>query len=163
MKRSFVLSNLKPFSINAAYCTQGNSRIKTQAFREWQTEVFFQLDLPEPKAALKELREYFDETKHCFHIMLTVFYPKEQFYTKKGLISARTQDVSNWEKPLIDCIFLPKHFNTPVPYGCENLNIDDKFLTRCVSEKSVSEESAFEIWIQIEVKSLYQESHKINS
>jgi len=154
MKRSFRLSNLKPFSINAAYCTQGQSRIKSKAYRDWQCEVFFQLNQEQVAETLKELREYFEPEKHHVHVELTAIYPKTKFFTRKGTVSAKTQDLSNWEKTIIDCVFLPKHHETPVPYGAPNLNFDDKYVTRCVSQKVPSDEEEFAIEMEIEIKSL---------
>jgi hypothetical protein len=130
MQRSLELVNLKPFSINAAYANGGNGgRFKTQAFNEWQSEVFFQLSQAPNSVALKELREYFDSKKHKYEVQLIASYPKKEFYTKDGSISAKT--------------------HIPQPYGCKNLNIDDKFLTKCISEKVPSDSYSISIILYI--------------
>lgn len=157
MKRSIVLKNLKPFSINRSYANGSNGgRFKTQEFQDWQSEVFWQLSLPENISTLKELREHFDPKKHKYEIDLQAWYPKQEFFTKEGLISAKTQDTTNWEKSLVDCLFLKKYFDAPHPYGCENLNIDDKYLTRCVSEKLPSKEGEYRLEIILEIKPLQE-------
>jgi hypothetical protein len=150
MQRSLELVNLKPFSINAAYANGGNGgRFKTQAFNEWQSEVFFQLSQAPNSVALKELREYFDSKKHKYEVQLIASYPKKEFYTKDGSISAKTQDTTNWEKSIVDCLFLKKYHDIPQPYGCKNLNVDDKFLTKCISEKVPSDSYSISIILYI--------------
>ena len=136
MKREFNL-DIKPFSINAMY--YGDGRTKTQAARDWSYQIFHRLSQEAIAKSLAELRSYFETDKHSYQVDFVVTYPKDKFYTKKGSISARTMDLSNWEKPLIDLIFLPKYFDKEPPYGCKNLNIDDKYITKLSSSKGIGE------------------------
>ena len=146
MKIEFSIP-VKPFSINSMY--YGDARTKTTAAREWSYQVFHELSTEEILTKLKELREEFDPLKHCYHIKLTAHYPKAEMYTRKGAVSAKTIDTTNWEKPLVDLIFLPKHFEKSTPYGCQNLNIDDKYITSMHSSKQQGENHQIDIELEI--------------
>lgn len=129
----FVLSGLSPFSINAMYY-KGNFG-KTAAAKDWTYQVFHALNTKENLAKLQTLREAFDSKLHCHYVAMWAVYPNKELYTKAGGVSARTQDCSNWEKPLLDCLFLPKYFIEPAPYGCKNLNTDDRSVVQLLSAK----------------------------
>lgn len=146
MKQTITLP-LKAFSINAMYCR--NRAWKSQAFNEWSSRVFHKLDTKDNLEAMTALREFFDPSKHCFEVSLKFFYPEDILFTKKGALSARAHDISNIEKPLIDLIFLPTYYDKPSPYGCKNINIDDKFITKMSSEKLQGDEHKIEIEIVI--------------
>jgi hypothetical protein len=100
-------------------------------------------------ANLKQLREAFDPQLHCYAIDLTFYYEHADFYTKKGQVSSKTQDLSNCEKILIDCICLPKFFTEYPPYGIENLNVDDRFVVDLVSRKRPADKQAVHFTISI--------------
>jgi adenine-specific DNA methylase len=117
-------------------------------------EVFFQMDLEENKKALEELRSHFDPEKHCYSISLTAYYPPKIFRTKKGTISAKTHDITNWEKSIVDCLFLKKHHENGVPFGANNLNTDDKYIVDMVSKKRPSTDNTYSIVAEIEVLEL---------
>lgn len=108
---------------------------KTAAAKDWTYKVFHALSTPENLKKLQELREIFDPKIHCHYVSMWAVYPEKELYTKSGGVSARTQDCSNWEKPLLDCFFLPKYFTEPAPYGCLNLNTDDRSVVQLVSAK----------------------------
>jgi hypothetical protein len=151
MKQSFTLK-IKPFSINQMFT---NTRsLKTSAFRDWSYQVMHRLAEPEIEQKLQDLREEFDFEQHVYHLSLNFQYPKKDYIRKAGGISAKTHDLSNIEKPIIDLIFLPVYHKKPHPYGCKNLNIDDKYLTKMVSEKSISPDQDHYIHISIEIKEL---------
>jgi hypothetical protein len=149
MRRSLKLENLKPQSINSMYYGTGHGYAKTSDAKAWAMEVFFQLDLPANKQALRDLREAFDSTKHAFSVTLRATYPHIDFQTQKGHISSRTQDLSNWEKPLIDCIFLPKFCDLPVPEGAANVCADDKYVVDLHSSKRAGTGYAIDVTIEI--------------
>lgn len=149
MIEHIVILNLKPISINSVYGSIGQGFYKTSSATEWTYQVFDSLSQPETLEKLKKLREAFDPNLHTYRIKLIATYPHSEFITKKGQISSRTIDITNWEKPLIDCIFLPKFFDSVPPYGCANLNIDDKFLTEMHSKKKAGDEYKIEIEIEI--------------
>lgn len=151
MKQSFTIQ-IKPFSINQMFT---NTRsLKTSAFRDWSYQIMHRLSEPEIEDKLQELREKFDFESHVYHLSLEFQYPESHYIRRAGGISAKTHDLSNIEKPLIDLIFLPIYFDKPSPYGCKNLNIDDKYLTRMISEKSISPDENHYIHISIEIKDL---------
>lgn len=146
MRESFTIQ-LKPFSINAMY--YGDGRTKTQAARDWSYQVFHKLSQEGIKTKLKKLRDHFDHKKHGYVVRLSATYPEKLFYRKAGGISAKTMDISNWEKPLIDLLFLPKYFDQEPPYGCENLNIDDKYIVGLSSRKQPGEGQQMRISITV--------------
>jgi hypothetical protein len=144
-----VIHNLKPISINSVYGSIGQGFYKTSHATEWTYQVFDALSREENQEKLKRLRDYFDPNLHNYAIRLIAIYPHSEYTTKKGLVSSRTIDITNWEKPLIDCIFLPKFFELSPPSGCQNLNMDDKFLTEMFSKKKAGDEYRIEIEISI--------------
>jgi hypothetical protein len=127
---------LKPFSINRTYSTgRGGGFFKTNAADEWCAEVFHQLNSETHQYQFELIRSVFDPKRHGLSFSITACYPIADFYRKAGGISSKTQDVSNFEKILIDCMCLPKFNETPVPYGCKNLNVDDKYIIDMHSAK----------------------------
>lgn len=163
MRFSFLLQGIKPFSVNALY--YGDGRTKTQKYYDWSFEFFSRLAQPNIQQNLQKFRDTFDPKKHAYAIKLTAYYPEPVFYKKAGGISAKTMDLSNWEKPLIDCLFLPKHHKNEPPYGSPNLNIDDRFITSLSSRKTLSQDDEHHIQVEIRLITLLepcprQESHK---
>lgn len=152
MTRQFVLHNIKPFSINATY--YGNGFIKTSKAREWAMDIFHRLSTPENEQALRELREAFNPKLHGFIFRMTAFYPRSQFYTKQGQISNKTFDMSNCEKGLIDLFCLPKHSISPSPVGCQNLQVDDRYIVELVSKKKCTDSEEPRIEVEIELVEL---------
>lgn len=136
MRKDFKLI-IKPFSINAMY--YGDARTKTSQAREWSYQVFHQLSTLNNLNNMKDLREYFNPTKHQVSIEILVEYPKNIFFTKNGTISAKTIDITNFEKVITDLFFDKRYFDKEYPYGCKNLNIDDKYITELFSKKSFIE------------------------
>lgn len=132
-EQTLILNNIRPFSVNAFYYATG--RIKTSAAWDYTDKVFLALSEFDNQEKLAALREKFNPAHHSLGAIIRVFYPKEVFYNKQGLISAKTIDVTNFEKSLIDCIMLKKFFDEEVPRGCKNLNTDDRYLTVMQSSK----------------------------
>lgn len=126
-----------------------DKRYKTTEAHEWSCQVFHYLSQEENKQNLQDLRQYFDPKKHAYKIEIKCYYPPEILKTQDGRISAKSHDLSNVEKPLIDLIFLPKHFENKPPYGAENLKIDDKYLVDLKSSKRTSEDYKMEIILEI--------------
>lgn len=143
-----LVLKVKPFSINAMYY---NSRVKTTEAREWSGHVFNQLSWSKNQVILAKIRDEFDPHKHSIEVELIAYYPQEIYFTKDGKISGKTIDCSNWEKPLIDLIFLPKYYGQIVPNGCDNLNIDDKFISKICSEKLPADLDDHVITVQIKL------------
>lgn len=112
---------MRAFSINKM--NYRDVRFKTSEFKLWFTELCERLQ------AFKELLDTGDDFKReggVFEISITVKYPHHIFYTKNGTISAKTFDISNVEKPIIDAIFR------------ETMRVDDRYLVSCHSEKVVA-------------------------
>lgn len=135
MKKSFTL-NQKPFSVNAMY--YASVKAKTKEARQWSYQVFNELDSPQIQQCINDLKGHFNPKKHCYKIKMTAYFPEDVIYKKDGSLSSRAFDITNWEKPIVDLLFLPKHCKSETPYGVNNLEIDDRFITKCVSEKKAS-------------------------
>lgn len=146
MKRTIIL-NTKALSVNAMYCK--NRSWKTAEYNQWSCAVFHKLDTKENLEAFSDLREFFDPLKHAYSVSIRFYYPQNILFTKKGSLSAKAHDLSNIEKPIIDLIFLPCYFDKSSPYGCKNLNIDDKFIYELSSKKLPAEEHRIEIDLSI--------------
>jgi len=156
--RSKLVLHLKPFSINAMY--YGDQRIKTREAHEWSAQVFNQLATPDNQAELKKLREHFNIQEQAYNVHLTAYYPDKILFRQDGALSAKAHDLSNWEKPLIDLIFLPKHHKVSVPYGCNNLNVDDKYVTRLSSRKIPAPDQVHRIEIRLAIVRAHPLSRK---
>lgn len=127
-------------------------RFKTAKYRDWQAHAFWELAKPEPEAAMAALREAFDADKYAFHVTLTCYYPTKEFFNKqKGTISTRTIDVSNFEKNILDCMFGQEFHGSMAPYGCNNINANDKYIVQLISKKEAWENSTFAIKVEIEL------------
>jgi hypothetical protein len=152
MMHTFYLPGIKPLSINSTYTNVGKGRAKTQAARDWTTEFFHTLSTQSNLDNLMQLREKFNPEEHYYSIKIEMQYPESIFWKKGAGISAKTVDLSNFEKSIIDCLFLPKFHVTPFPYGCENLNIDDKYVAELRSSKVPGDQHS--VKVVIEIKSL---------
>lgn len=128
----------EPFSINKMYYNKGNTKVRTQDARNWSYQVFQQLDQAYNKQQLQLFRDIFDPSKMGIEINIQIRYNDSKLYKKDGTISSSSMDCSNFEKPLIDLLFLPKYFDRTPPDGCKNLKVDDKYILRLISEKKPS-------------------------
>lgn len=148
MQRRLLIKS-KPFSLNAA--TYKDASIKTTEYRQWAAMFFHELSKPDNQQKLKDLREYFDENKHSFKIILKAIYPKAVYITKAGILSSKTIDTTNWEKLVLDLLFDPRFHDTEYPYGAPNVNANDKHVVSMLSQKSFheSDESLLDIKIKI--------------
>lgn len=160
MKRRIHLP-LKAFSINRM--SSRDSRYKTKEFKEWTYQVFHHLNNSKHQKAFEELRNEFDEKKHAYCIELTAYYPEKDLITKANVLSARAFDTTNIEKPLIDLLFGPDFHKKKSPYGCKNLNIDDKYLLDCNSKKRIGAEHSLDIIIQIVDRDEILERHVVDN
>lgn len=154
MKRTLLLPDIKPMSVNAMYFRSFNGVSKTAKASDWTYEVFFALSSAENLLAMQDLRNHFDPNKHVLSFSITAAYSKEDLYTKKGQISARTQDCTNFEKSIVDCICLPKYYDQVAPQGCQNLNIDDRYITEVHSFKALSTSGRSALIVDIEIRDL---------
>jgi len=146
--RARIFLPVKTFSINKMY--YATQKVKTKEAREWYGRDFNYLDDPAIQVELEKIRSAFDPKKHALFVHLKAHYDPARLFTKDGRLSGRAHDITNWEKPLIDLLFLPKYFNQKPPKGAPNLNVDDKYLIGCSSSKIPNKE----IGIKIEIKIL---------
>lgn len=146
MRESFRLTG-KPFSVNAMFYR--DARTKTQDWREWSAQVFHQLSTESNLKKLSNLRNAFDPALHHVHVTLTVYYKRDLFYNRSGEVSAKTMDITNFEKPLVDLFCDNRYFETAYPYGCQNLNINDKYITQLLSRKLSGPEQCIEISFEL--------------
>lgn len=136
---------LEPFSVNSMYGR--DKRHKTQAYKDWEMGLLNYLAAPRPQKALEQLRTAYKDGEHCFYVEFEFHYPG--LLNKQGTISSRCEDLSNVEKPLLDILFLPKFHVQPFPYGCQNINVDDKYVTKLISHKLHSSESQIVVRIEL--------------
>lgn len=139
-----------PISINSTFYGDKRHGMRPEA-KEWYSSVFFALSEPTIAEKLRLARNSFDLNKHGYAIRLLWFIPKTVLYTKAGDLSSRSIDLTNCEKSIVDALFLPKHFGTNVPYQCENLNVDDRYLRRLFSEKKASLDGNYRLDITIKL------------
>lgn len=162
MNIKLILPDIKPFSVNNAYYR--NRKHNAQA-RKWRATVLKSL-LPY-KADFERLRAAFDPSKHSLFVSITVYYPSKKFFVQskptKGQLSAKTMDLTNTEKLLIDLIFHPKFSsNTWLKErkGQEirlyeslselcNLAIDDRFISDLKSEKRPNNDETYRTEVRI--------------
>ena len=98
----------------------------------------------------KKLRDNFDPSTNALSIKIIHEIPKSVFYTKQGEVSIFSKDLTNIEKLPIDLIFDERFYGRTV-FGesVENLAINDKYITRLVSEKKPADE--FKIRMDIKI------------
>lgn len=145
--RKEITLNIKPYSVNAMY--YGDARTQRSEFKEWTYQVFHQLSTVKNLETMKELHEAFDPHKHSFVVTFTAYYPRQIFKTKDGRISAKTMDLSNFEKPLADLLFDKKFYDREHPYGCKNINQNDCYISELHSFKKPGDAHSIHIIIEI--------------
>lgn len=137
----FIEFTLKapPFSTNSAFYKRSFTR--TKECREWGDDILCQLQKPQIQADLEALRlAYAASPKAGLAVNIVYHIPQSKFYTNKGFISRRSQDLSNVEKLLIDLVFDPRFDGRDVDgKPVRNLNMDDKLITLLCSEKVPTE------------------------
>lgn len=108
---------IRAFSINAFHYR--DKRHITPEARDWQTTLRHHLQ------KYPELKAFAALVKDGASVAITIehVYPVDEFYTKAGRISARTYDLTNTEKCIVDVLF-----------GLV-LGVDDKYITKLVSTK----------------------------
>jgi len=134
------------FSVNKMY--YATKKIKTKEAREWSGQVFYHLNDVAIQAELEKIRTNFDPKVHGLHVEMKAFFPPSKLFTKSEHLSGRAHDITNFEKPLVDLLFLPKYHNLTPPQGAPNLNVDDRYLLGCSSSKAAGE-TGIEITIKI--------------
>ncbi len=113
------------FSVNACYGK--NAKYKTKDFRDWELAVLRLLNKVDTSGF----------SAHCaaYEVHLNFVYPKDIYYNAQGKISARTKDISNVEKPIIDLLFQ------------RWLGPDDRLITTMISTKGPGDDYAIEVTV----------------
>jgi hypothetical protein len=145
MKQTINLS-VPAVSINAAYYNNKKFGYRSEV-KEWIGAVCWELSQNDNKESLRQLREYFDESKHCFKVSITFFTPK--FFNKAGSISAHSMDVGNASKIILDVLFTEPFFGNNSVGKCENICHDDRFITELITIKQPRPEYGHQIEIEI--------------
>lgn len=143
MKVKFTL-NSPPFSINKYHYARTKTR--TQAARDWGSEIHAQLQELQLGDTFKKMREYHDPKLHGIEVDLRFGIDRAKFFRKDGEISRRGMDLTNIEKPLVDLIFDEKHLHRD---GIPVLALDDKYITRLHSQKFPADVNTILIKISI--------------
>jgi hypothetical protein len=137
-KARLVFFDLELFSVNSTYRHSKFGVSKTSGANEWCSKFFYKLAWAPNQAELDKIRNVFNEKLHGLEINIIAVLPKEDLFTKKGTLSSRSLDVTNYEKIICDCLCLPKFNDEPLPKGAPNLNIDDKSVVKVQSQKAVA-------------------------
>lgn len=139
--------HVAPISVNSMY--YGDRRNgKTPGALRWSEEVLYSMRKHE--AEFEAISALFDPKKHCYTIQLTMNVPRDVFYTKTGEMSSRVIDLSNFEKPTVDLLMLKKFYGRNYPKQAINLNTDDRYLRRLISEKVPSDAWYIDVVIRLE-------------
>ncbi len=110
---------IKAYSLNKYH--YATKKIKTQDAREWEAIVLWHLkDRAQP---LADMADKWRLSGGTFSITIKNNYPRQMYYNRFGQVSAKTFDITNCEKPLVDLIM-----NT-------HMGIDDRNLVLCTSSK----------------------------
>ena len=149
--------HVAPISVNSMYYNDKRHG-KTKAALTWSEEVLYGLKKYAPE--IEKLTALFDSKKHVYTVHFIMNAPVDFYYNKAGEISARLIDVSNFEKPLLDLIFLPKFFGTNYPKQAINFNADDRYVRKLTSEKLPSDAWYFDMIVRIENKPTFVGSVK---
>lgn len=149
ISETFLFKGLKPFSVNASYIRTFAGVSKSSGATEFAAQIFNCLTQHDNQVKVAKLKSEFNEITHAYSVAIVAYYPESEFYTKKGTISSRTVDLSNAEKGLIDCLFLPKFDALPFPQGANNLCVDDRCIVDMSSKKRPAKERAIEVTITI--------------
>lgn len=122
----------KAFSVNAAYYK--NRAIKTTDFRSWEESI---QELLDEVKILTDLADEFNRVGGEFAVSFIFVYPYHIYYNKAKDISAKTFDLSNVEKPLLDQIFGGR------------MCVNDRFVTHLQSTKEAGASHEIKVIIEL--------------
>ena len=156
-----VLKGFRPMSINRAYY---RNRKLTEEARKVRASILCQIQ-PQLKQ-LHDIKSQFDPLKHYLAFSYKLYYPMDIYYTKKGQVSARSQDIDNCLKLLTDCICNDKYntkwlkLRTPrykalykSVSALDNLGIDDRYIVD-LSAVKLPTKGDYRVEVEISLKSL---------
>lgn len=131
MRIEFTLPT-KAFSLNKY--RYGHTPHKTVEARAYEEAV---LGLLEREEGISDIGHQWRLSGGYVHIELVAVYPREVFYNKQGMVSAKTLDVTNFEKILQDLIMN------------KTMLVDDRFVTRLVSSKCPGSQYEIRVVLQL--------------
>lgn len=147
--------HVAPISVNSMYYGERRHGKRPEAI-SWSEEVLYSLRKYE--AQITEFTGLFNTKLHVLTAHMISYAPEDYFYTKSGEMSGRMVDITNWEKPTIDLLLLPKFHGTNYPKTAINLNIDDRYLRKLTSEKLPSDAWYIDVIFRIEKKPTFVSS-----
>lgn len=127
MVTKFILP-VGAFSINKMQTR--DARFKTAAYKDWSTKVLYYLGQIEQ---LQQMAEVAKKAPCTFFIQIVAYYPANIFWNKKGEISSKTVDCSNFSKPILDLIF------------DDTMGLNDKLVTSLKEEKRAGSDFSLEV------------------
>lgn len=136
MIHEFILE-CPAFSINRYH--YATKKIKTMEARAWEATVLECLE-----AQQKPLKAIADEWKAkggTFKLSITMYYPPHVYINQAGTVSARTFDLSNCEKPLIDLLFL------------RTMDVDDRYIVELYSCKKEGSRTCIKMQLELQTES----------
>lgn len=128
---SFMLHG-KAFSVNKYYYK--SRAVKTKEARVWEEQMLAQLA---NRQEVLEMAEEWRKNGGEFQVGMIFYYPESVFFNSHSVISAKTFDLSNVEKPLLDLVF--NH----------TMQIDDRHVTRLDSRKMVGAWESIQITLEL--------------
>lgn len=109
------------FSINRA--STRDVRYKSSDYKTWYLHTKTLIEEADYYKSLLDFAEHYKQMGGGLRMKIEIVYPHWFFYNKQGQISAKTQDVSNFEKLLIDLIIQ------------DVMNLNDKNILELYSSK----------------------------
>lgn len=122
---TMALVGAKAFSINRMSCR--DARFKTKDFKDWYAITKEMIvNNPNYGELLCLAEDLLDNPKLTISFRMNVAYPENTFTTGNGVISSKTMDCSNVEKPLVDLVV------------GDIMGINDKRVVQLVSTKGTA-------------------------
>ena len=149
--KQIINLHIQATSINSAYYNDKRLGYNAKT-KKWIAEVCEQLRYPNNAAAMKSLRLYFDPKRHCFSVI--VDYGTPAFFNKEKTVSAKSMDVGNITKTLLDVVFTEPFYGNET-LKCENIRTDDKYITSLLTKKFPAEKHSIQITVLIQNLPVY--------
>jgi hypothetical protein len=133
---TMALVGAKAFSVNRMSCR--DARFKTKEFKDWYTitrEMI--INNPNYGELLCLAEDLLDNHKLIISFRMNVAYPENIFTAGNGVISSKTMDCSNVEKPLVDLVI------------GDIMGINDKRIVLLTSEKCPALDYSIEIVVEV--------------
>lgn len=153
-----TLPGVKPYSLNSAYYKKTFNM--TKECRDWRKTVIRALKAPENQSVMDSIRDIFVPDIHGVVAKINYGIVYTSYFTVKGDVSAKSMDLSNVEKLLIDIIFDERFFTRGEIRNC---NINDKYILRLNSEKNPSLSSSIEVLLYVYPRTTLAEFKRLHN